>query len=209
MGFLKDLGSAVGTVAGAVIGGTVYVAGELVDSDFIREVGEGAYKATANTGKIVGSVAEGTANVAIGIVTSDNKKVEEGFEEVVDTGAKTVVGIGKGIGYVAEKGLTTAGAILEGDTDKAMKTGKELAKVALVSTLAISVCDLADGVIDGDIFDADDADDYELVENPEMHHVTPHYRTLPDGSKIWVDGDGNTAIDNNVGWVQHNPDYRV
>lgn len=42
-----------------------------------------------------------------------------------------------------------------------------------------------------------------------MHHVSPHYRTLPDGREIWVDGDGDTTVDTYDGWMQHNPDYRV
>lgn len=207
MGFLKDLGTVVGTIAGAAIGGTVYLAGEIVDSDLIREVGEGAFKVTANTGKIVGEIAEGATDVVTGTLTSDSKKIEQGFEQVIDTSAKTVVGIGKGIEYVAEKGVDTVGAIIDGDTDKAMKAGKELAKVALISTLTVGVCDVIDGVIDGDVFDGDDVD--ELVENPNTHHVEPHWRHYADGSRTWVDGDGNSEVDTFEGWTQHNPDYRV
>lgn len=86
----------------------------------------------------------------------------------------------------------------------AIKAGKELAKVALVSAVAVGVADVIDGIVD-----MDDVEEYELVENENSHYVTPHMRTLPDGREIWVDGDGNTSIHRSVGWTQTNPDYRI
>lgn len=50
-------------------------------------------------------------------------------------------------------------------------------------------------------------DNVTLVENPNVHDVELHYRTLSDGTRIWVDGD--TSIDTYEGWTQSNPDYRV
>lgn len=112
------------------------------------------------------------------------------------------------------------GAIANGDSEKAIKVGKELAKTACVGVFAIGLCDLVDGVIDIDVDDMDehvvasgylvaqDMDDYELVENVDVHHVQPFERQLADGSVIWVDGDGDTSVDTFDGWVQSNPDYR-
>ena len=51
--------------------------------------------------------------------------------------------------------------------------------------------------------------EYATEENPNTHHVTPHERTLPDGRTIWIDGDGDSRVDTQGGWEQHNPDYRI
>ncbi|MET1123530.1 hypothetical protein ABWU59_32075, partial [Priestia megaterium] len=54
--------------------------------------------------------------------------------------------IGKGIVHVSEKGVETVQAIREGDTDKAIEAGKELAKVAAVGVFSVGVIDIVDGV---------------------------------------------------------------
>ena len=105
--------------------------------------------------------------------------------------------------------IETAGAIMDGDTDKAVKVGKELVKTAAIAALAVTVTDVIDGL---DIFDDVDntlADNDEFIENPNVHHVTPHERILADGRRIWVDGDGDTSIDTFEGWNQTNPNYKV
>lgn len=205
MGFLKDLGHTVGTVAGVVVAAPVYLAGELVDSDFIKEVADTACRVTVHTGDLLGTVAEGTGKCIEGALNKDGRVFGEGLGEVVEAGVDTVVGMGKGMMHIAGQGLETAAAIANGDTETAIKTGKELAKVALVGTVAIGLADVMDGVVD--MFDDDI--EYQVFENENVHHVTPHWRTLPDGREIWVDGDGNTAINQGTGWVQSNPNYRV
>ena len=102
------------------------------------------------------------------------------------------------------QGYTAVSAIAQGNTETAINTGKELAKVALVSTLAVGIANVIDGIVD-----IEDVDEYELVENENTHYVSPHMRTLSDGREIWVDGDGNTAINRSVGWMQSNPAYRL
>jgi hypothetical protein len=58
--------------------------------------------------------------------------------------------------------------------------------------------------------------DYNQNNSPSDHSnpngidfVKPHWRTLPDGSKIWVDGDGVTSVNRSVeeggGWWRRNP----
>lgn len=212
MGFLKDLGEVAGKLAAVAVSAPIIVVGEMTNSDLIRDIGKATWDVTENTGKLVGSVAESTVKCASGIITKDSQKAEEGFVEVVETSAKTVVGMGVGIAKTAGKGIETVVAIAEGDTDKAIKTGKELVKVAAVSTFAIGVCDIIGGIDadnDGVPDFLEEQEDITLVDNPNMHHVRPHWRTLPDGREIWVDGDGNTNVDTFDGWVQHNPDYRV
>ena len=212
MGFLKSLGKAAGSLAGLAVGAPIALAGEIVKSDFLKEVGEGVYNASERTGTVLGSIAEGSAEAIYGTVTSDKSMQMQGLDKVVDSGTTYVSSTAKGIAHVTGKGFQTVGAILDGDTDTAMRTGKELAKVVAVSALTVGVLDVIDGFdgLDAD-WDADsltaDADEY--IENPNIHHVTPHERLLPDGRTIWVDGDGNTNIHSYDGWYQHNPDYKA
>ena len=211
MGFLKDIGKIAGSVAGAMIAAPVYIAGEIVNSDTLREVATGAYKVSGRTGELLGSVTEGVAEAVYGTVTSDGAMYSNGIDKVFDSGGTYIEGVGKGIAKMATNGLETVGAILDGDTDTAIKVGKEMAKTVAVGVLAVGVLDVIDG-IDG--FDgADDglliADNDDFIENPNLHHVTPHERLLSDGSTIWVDGDGDTSVDTFNGWVQSNPDYKA
>jgi hypothetical protein len=57
MGFLKELGSFVGEVAGGIVGGTVNVVGELTGSEFIEEMGDGIKKASSFAGEKLGEAA--------------------------------------------------------------------------------------------------------------------------------------------------------
>lgn len=198
MGFLKDFGKLAGSVTGLVVGGPIYLAGVVVDSDLLREIGDGAYNATERTGELLGSVTEGVAETVYGTVKKDSDMQSKGFEKVVESGGSYITGVGKGMEKMVKDGLGTAGAIINGDTDKAVKTAKEIVKTVAVGVIAVGVIDFADGM-----------DTFDLVENPNEHYVTPHERILSDGSTIWVDGDGDTAVDTNGGWFQTNPDYKA
>jgi hypothetical protein len=226
MGFLKGLGSFAGQVVGGVIGGSIEIVGEITNSNFIKDVGKGVHKTTAKTGELLGSLASGTFDAVGGMVTGDKAQSNKGFEEVFDTVGTTAKGIGNGLIHVAGKGIDTIGAIIDGDKDRAITLGKDLAKIAAVSILSIGVFELVDGVdgIDADMEASDSVDadgitngmrseitdsDVTTIENPETHHVTPHWRTLPDGKEIFVDGDGDTSVNTGMGWDQHNPGIRV
>lgn len=218
MGFFQDLCGGIGTIVGGVIGGAVSVVGDIVGSDTIREIGVGAYKVTANTGKKVGKFADGAVKCVDGIISEDKLKTSVGVNEMFDTAAETVEDFGKGIVSTANMGIEGVSAIVEGDEKKAVEVGKKFVKIAAISALSFSVLDAIDGACDGSILDADqdgvidfleDNEDITIIENPEMHHVNPHWRHYSDGSKVWVDGDGNSMINTYGGWNQHNPDYRV
>lgn len=197
---------------------------------------------------MLGDVTEGVVDVVSGTVNSDKSKQTAGIEKIVDTGVTYGKGVVKGTGNMIKNSAETIGAILDGDTDKAIKIGKEVAKTVAIGMAGIGVADIIGGIdIDDmdsvvevdDVVDVDDVPEYdiddiadpdtiyenyainhiddidtpeadvELVENENMHYVTPHERELPDGRVIWVDGDGNTAVDRDTGWYQTNPDYRT
>jgi hypothetical protein len=214
MGFLKDLGSFVGQVAGGVIGGAVEVVGEVTDSQFIKDVGKGVYHATSRTGEIVGSLASGTYDAVGGLITDDKHQSSQGLNEIFNTVGDTASGIGKGIVNVTEKGIDTVSAILDGDKEKALELGKDLAKVAAVGVLSIGIIDIVDGLDGVDSMDTADAGGVD-VENPNMHHVQAHWVNgydRADGTHVdgyWRDGDGNTSVNTNQGWTQHNPDFKA
>ena len=165
MGFLKDLGEVVGTVAALAIATPIEVVGEITDSKFIKEVANGTFHATAHTGKLVGEIAEGTAKCASGIIQQDSKKAGEGLGEVIETSAKTAVGIGMGVAKTIDNGIDTISAIAAGDTDRAINTGKEMLKVAAVGMLAISVCDIIGGI------DADNDGIPDFLEHNDANDI--------------------------------------
>lgn len=218
MGFFTSLGNVAGTLVGGVVGGTVSLVGDIVDSNTIREIGQGAYKVTANTGKQLGRMADGAAKCVGGIITEDKNKTSAGAKEMMDTASEVVKQTGKGIASTVSMGLEGVDAILDGDEKKAVDIGKKFVKGAAIGILSVGVLDAVDGMMDGNILDSDgdgvpdfldDDKTYQLVENSNTHHVTPHWRHYADGSKTWVDGDGNGAVNTYDGWTQHNPDYRV
>lgn len=209
MGFIKDLGKIAGSVAGMAIGVPISLVGEVVKSDFLQEIGEGVYRVSGRTGELLGNATEGAVETVYGTLTSDKMMQSGGIDKVVDSGVAYAKGIVNGTVRTAKNVTETACAILDGDTDRAIKVGKELVKTAAIATLAVTVTDVIDGL---DIFDDEDdgfVDNDDFIENPNIHHVTPHERTLADGRTIWVDGDGDTSIDTFDGWFQTNPNYKA
>ena len=200
MSFFKGLGELAGTLAACVVSAPVKIVAEATGSKFLGEVAEGAFNATVHTGKIVGSLADGTAKFAGGILSQDMSKAEEGLGEVFETSAKTVVGIGKGIARTVDNGVEVISSVASGDMDQAVKTGKQMLKVAAIGAVAIGVCDIVGGIdADGDgIPDFLENDDVVVErggltnyygENPPQYWVNaPHtanggyMRTMPDAS---------------------------
>lgn len=234
MGFLKSLGEGIGIVTGTVVGGVVKAAGEALNSDFVKEIGDGVEQASKFAGKTIGTAASGAWDLAAGVITDDEKQLNAGLKDLGGAVGSTAKAAGSTIKFVAEQGVSVVDGVISGDTDRALGGAKQLAKAAAVATLSIGVVDLIDGVdgVDGETSDSSQVaaepdvhiDNTEpahtnttdtppthttLVENPNSHHVEPHWRHLPDGNVIWVDGDGDTSVNTGTGWVQSNPDYQM
>lgn len=212
MAFIKDAGKLIGTATGIVLGAPIALVGEIVDSKFLQDVGMGVYKATERTGELLGNVAEGTTETICGVLNEDKKMQHEGVAKLLDSTESYVEGMVYGVGNVIIKGVNTIDAIIEGDSEKAIEVGKEVIKTVAVGTLAVGVADVIDGIADLDIEGDDEWDEIAheefMKEHPNMHHVTPHERVLSDGTSIWIDGDGNNAVDTFDGWYQDNPTHK-
>lgn len=248
MGFLKDLGEGAGWLIGNVTGGVIKGVGEITNSDFIKDVGEGVKNSTEFTGKQLGNVAEGVWNVGSGLITQDDYKIDQGIDDLGEGVGNTAKAVGQGISATVSNIGDVAGGLIDGNSDRALEGAKHLGKTALIATLGVSVLDMTDivdvngneggfdggnnggnintsGIAMGDSGNGNQihsvqmdnpsqqAVDHIQVDNPNQHDVTPHWRTLSDGREIWVDGDGDTSINQSVeeggGWTQSNPNYRI
>lgn len=215
MGFLKGLGSFVGEVAGEIVGGSVNLVGEITGSEFIEEIGDGIKKASAFAGDKIGEAASGTWDIAAGIITQDEDQLNEGFNDIGQAAGDTAKAVGNTVCNVVGNGTNVVGGLIDGDSDRLKEGAKGLVKFGAIGALSFGVIDLVDG-IDGDAPSASPdhtanspSSDTALVDNPNNHHVEPHWRTLPSGEQIWVDGDGDTSMNTTEGWTQSNPDYHV
>ncbi|MBO0588414.1 hypothetical protein [Sporosarcina sp. E16_8] len=223
MGFLKGLGSFVGEVAGGIVGGTVNVIGELTGSEFIEEIGDGIKKASSFAGEKLGEAASGTWDVAAGIITQDEQQLNAGLGDMGKAVGDTAKAAVHTIFNVAENGVNVVGGIVDGDTSRLKDGAKGLVKFSVVTGLAFGMIDLIDGAdgesqtigsdhsasVTTDAGLSTTASEVTLVDNPNSHHVEPHWRSLPNGTQIWVDGDGDTSVHTDGGWTQSNPGFRV
>lgn len=222
MGFLKDVGHFAGGAFGIVVGGaTCFVAGAL-NSQMLKEVGEGVITSSIKAGETVGQFADGAVGAAAGVVVGDADMQRQGCKDMGGAVVDTAVGVGRGIVHVCKNGTLAVEGVVTGDAGKVLTGGAELVKTAAIATLALGVLDIIDvsECSPAEIADADlgphhlvsmpevDTEPH-LIENPNTHFVEAHSRLLPSGETIWVDGDGDTSIASRPGWVQHNPDYRA
>jgi len=228
MGFLKELGKGAGSLVGGVTGGLIKGIGEATGSTFIQEVGDGVKSSTEFVGKQLGNVAEGVWNVGSGLVTKDDQKIDQGFEDVGEGVASTAKAVGQGISTTVQNVGDVAGGLMNGDEERWKQGLRDVGKTVAVGALGVSVLDIADVVdVNGNEGGAESNDsngnvsmeqqpespqvqtaasdlntvteqEYITVENPNEHSVEPHWRTLESGETIWVDGDGDTSVDRTV-----------
>lgn len=95
MGLFGDLGKLAGTIVGGVVGGATELVEDVVDSDFIREIGQGVNRVSVNAGKTVGQAADGVIGIAKGSITQDSYIADEGLENLGDTVGRIVVGMAR------------------------------------------------------------------------------------------------------------------
>jgi hypothetical protein len=216
VGFLKGLGSFAGEAAGLVLGGTVRVVGELTGSNFIKEIGDGVESATKFAGKTAGELASGTWDIAAGIITQDERQLDEGFNDVGGAVSSTARGIGGMVVNVVENGSNVVKGITNDDSTMLKDGAKGLIYTAAVGALAIGIIDVIDGA---DVAHAETVEgvpaplaeqtaivDTTAQADPGVHHVDPHYVEgyyRADGT--YVEGYYRDGADGN-GYLRSNPD---
>src|SRR6185437_13151913 len=128
MSFLKGLGSLVGDVVGGVVGGTVNVIGEVTNNEFIKEIGDGVKKASSFAGDKLGEAASGTWDVATGIITQNEEKLEHGLNDMGKAIGDTAKAAGHTICNFVENGSNVVGGLVDGDTERLKDGSKGLIK---------------------------------------------------------------------------------
>ncbi|MDR7316053.1 hypothetical protein [Brevibacillus nitrificans] len=229
--------SKAGETIGTFASGTVDVVGGFLTNDEMqmnegfRDIG-GAVSDTA-TGIIngVANVIDNGGKVINGVVTGDTELVKDGGVNLLKTAAIATfaVGIADLTGVIGDDGID---AQHEGASDvetqphwvEGRMTGAEGSEYLqsnpdlimpnnLTSYGLDSPTELADGTMiwtdEQPKLDQATNEGVVLQGNSNVHHVEPHWRTLSDGARIWVDGDGDTSVNTYGGWTQHNPDFRV
>ena len=137
MGIFKELGGLVGTVAGAVVGGAVAAVGQVTDSELIKEIGGEVYKGSISAGHLMGQAADGVSDVVTGIISKDQKAVDQGIETLGDTTNQVIVGAISEVGNIAYHTLDVVEGVVERDKQKVLEAGKNFVKVTAVSLLTI------------------------------------------------------------------------
>lgn len=147
--FLKNLakGLSLGFFGGLgyAIGGATAIAGEIVGSQFLREVGKAVRDVGVKSGELVGDAIAGAYDMAAGLVTGNDQQRRTGAENLKNTASQTVNGVVQGLGYAVCSALDTVNGLLTGNSEQAKEGAKGLAKVALVSALGVGVVDVLGG----------------------------------------------------------------
>ena len=147
MGFFKELGQGAGWLVGEVTGGIIKGVGEATGSTFIQEVGDGVKSSTEFLGKQLGNVAEGAWNVGSGLVTNDDRKIDQGFDDLGEGVTSTAKAVGQGISSTVQNVGNVAGGLIDGDETRWKHGLREVGKTVAVGALGVSILDAAD-VID-------------------------------------------------------------
>lgn len=145
MNAIREVGKWAGAVTGKVLGGTVRVAGELVHSPYIKEIGDSVEHVTAASGDILGQAAGGLWEIGAGLVQKNEPRTREGFGELSQAVGDTVDGVGRGVEYILDNGREMISGLQEGDRERLKQGAKNLGKMAAVGALAIGVIELIDG----------------------------------------------------------------
>lgn len=223
MGFLKDLGSFVGNVTGAVAGGAIKVVGEVSGSKFIDEIGDGVKNASQFAGDKLGEAASGVWDIGASVVTQDSNRLDQGFNDLGKATGDTLKAAGHTVCNVVENGSNVVEGVIDGDNEQLKRGIKGLTKTAAVGAIAYGVVELIDddetvSVVESINTTSDNVEiaNSSIDEVSGTHSVEPHYVSgyeRADGTFVegyWRDGDGDTSVNldknDGGGYERSNPD---
>lgn len=174
MKLFRTVGSVVNTVGGGVVKTGVHLTGSAIGKKFpktgeyIKEVGDtvvySSRKAIANTAHF----ADGAATGVYGVVTKDEEKRLEGWEDVKTASVHTAKGIAGGVVYTGKSVGQTVSGVIHQDREQWEEGLKKVGKVAAVMTVGVGVIDL----LDADIVEAVELETRNMALEGTTHDVT-------------------------------------
>jgi uncharacterized protein YvpB len=166
VGVLKNLGKIGGMVTGRVLGAPFKIAGDVVGSKYIFDIGQDISKVTSSTGELLGEVSSSATDIVIGAATRDKDKLYEGVADISTAGAKTAKGVISGSRYTLNNGKELVEGVLELNGDKIKRASGRMAKTAIVASVAVGIADfVGDGMIDDENNDSVVATQRETIES--------------------------------------------
>ena len=135
-GIFGGLAKGVTEIAGMVVGGVINAVGEVVDSSYIKEIGDGVTRAGKIIGDRAGRTINGTIDVATSLANGNKQQRSEGLNQVGGAVKDTAKGMLNAVGYVGENMIDLGSAAINMNKDKAIRSGKNLGKAAVVMAVA-------------------------------------------------------------------------
>ncbi|NHC41056.1 HNH endonuclease [Bacillus sp. MM2020_1] len=152
MGIIRGVSKAATTVLGGAgklavkgVGKAIVVKNKEVGK-YVEEIGVGIIDASKSSIDNVAQFADGTIRGTYGIVKNNPYHKQKGWNDIKESSTRTVKGVASGINYIAKSaGLTIRG--LKNSNKTQLNQGlKNLGKVAAVTTFAVGLVDIIDGV---------------------------------------------------------------
>jgi len=179
--FFEDLGEDIMGAAGEILGGVVKAAGEITGLEFIEESGDAISRVTKNTGKVIGNLTDNALGIGVGVITLDKDKVEESVNGALKTTVNTANAVLDGAASAVNTGLEFIEGVVNQDGEQVQKSAKDIAKIVLVSGVAIGIFNVADGMVD-----LGNGETIKL-ENINPDNISGYYKS----DDTYIDGNWN------------------
>lgn len=145
MGMFRDVGNFAGEASGWILGKPIEFVGHMTESEMISSIGKGVNQTSRFAGDIIGQVADGVVNNAVGYVTKDTQKCDEGLVDLSDAYNRTAKGVKSTAKMTAANGKDIYTGYVDKDNER-MKSGiKGIVTTAAIGVIAISVLDFLGG----------------------------------------------------------------
>ena len=137
MNTIKKAGIITGAVFGGVVGGAISVIGKVSKKKFVDELGESIIDSSILTGEIYGGIASGATQVISGKIKKNSKEVNEGIEDIKDSGGVLVDNFITNTKTIIDNSGEIVDGIKQKNGRKILRGAKSLAKYAAVSTITV------------------------------------------------------------------------
>lgn len=134
---IKKISIIAGGTVGGTIGGTLSLVGKLSKSKLLDSLGESIIDSALYTGEIAGNFISGTADVAVGSVKKDEKKLESGRQDLKLGTKKIIDNYIESFKLIGGSGAEIANGVLRRDKVTIIKGGKRLFKILAIGALTV------------------------------------------------------------------------